>query len=287
MKASVLVDYAKAALADRWGYIWGTHGDLWTKAKQEQLEKTTDPDRESSRKYGKQWIGHYVTDCSGLIYEPCRKRGVSMPHGSNTMYLDYCKSKGKLISGKRQDGKPLLPGTAMFTYNTKTKKYGHVGLYIGDGLCIEAKGAQYGVVTSKPERWGYWGELKGIEYDGESESPEKQENPEKPAESAHPTLRRGSKGEYVTLLQTQLNNRGYDLGHFGVDGDYGRATEAAVKQFQKDWGLKEDGITGPETWKFLQSSPTNQLYRVTVYHLTKTQAEMLRSDYPNSSIASE
>lgn len=299
MKASVLVDYAKMCLADDYGYIWGTHGELWTQAKQEKLEKTTDPDRESSRKYGRKWIGHMVTDCSGMIYEPCRKAGVPMPHGSNTMYLRYCRAKGKLVNGKRQDGKPLLPGTAVFTYNSKTGKYGHVGLYIGDGLCIEAKGAQYGVVTSKPERWGYWGELKNIEYDGDSAGeaepvkpadPAKPAEPEKPAETTDlnpPTLKKGSKGEYVTLMQTLLNNRGYKLGSYGIDGSFGPATEAAVKQFQRDWGLKEDGIAGPETWKHLQNSPINQLYCVTIYHLTRTQAEKLKAEWPESSMTDE
>ena len=34
------------------GYIWGTAGDLWTEKRQQNIEKTTDADRESARKYG-------------------------------------------------------------------------------------------------------------------------------------------------------------------------------------------------------------------------------------------
>lgn len=286
MKATVLVDYAKEALANGWGYIWGTSGELWTADKQKALEKTTDQDRAMGRKYGSQWIGHYVTDCSGLIYRPCKQRGVAMPHGSHTMYVSYCSAKGKLVGGKRADGKQLRPGTAVFTYNSQTGRYGHVGVYIGDGLVIEAMGTRNGVTTSKITRWGFWGELKGLDY-GDGQGQQDQQPDPQPDPERRPTIRRGDKGEYVTLAQTLLNNRGYNLGASGIDGDFGRATEAAVKQFQRDWDLKQDGIVGPMTWKCLDSTPTNQLYSVTVYHLTKSQAGAIRAEWPDSSIAEE
>ena len=93
-----------------------------------------------------------------------------MYHGSNTMWDKYCTNKGELVSGKRDDGRELLPGTAVFTRNKDTGKRGHVGLYIGDGTVIEAAGTQEGVVTSKVTgKWTEWGELKGVEYDGGEE----------------------------------------------------------------------------------------------------------------------
>jgi peptidoglycan hydrolase-like protein with peptidoglycan-binding domain len=60
-----------------------------------------------------------------------------------------------------------------------------------------------------------------------------------------PTVRRGSKGEAVKGLQNALNQRG---SHVDVDGIFGPATESAVRQFQRDFGLAEDGIAGPDTW---------------------------------------
>jgi len=36
-----------------------------------------------------------------------------------------------------------------------------------------------------------------------------------------------------------------------VDGDFGNKTEAAVKKFQKENGLNDDGIVGPKTYKIL------------------------------------
>lgn len=41
----------------------------------------------------------------------------------------------------------------------------HVGLYIGGGKVIEAKGAKYGVVESCISEWGYASRLKNTEYD--------------------------------------------------------------------------------------------------------------------------
>lgn len=86
-----------------------------------------------------------------------------MYHGSNTMFKKYCTSTGELLGGKRTDGKELKPGTSVYKYN-KTEGYHHVGLYIGDGRVIEAKGTYYGVVESKISEWSHWGELKGVAY---------------------------------------------------------------------------------------------------------------------------
>lgn len=60
-------------------------------------------------------------------------------------------------------------------------------------------------------------------------------------------LSKGDKGKDVRELQAQLLTLGYDLGSYGADGDFGKATEKAVKKFQKDHGLQQDGIVGPQT----------------------------------------
>lgn len=59
------------------------------------------------------------------------------------------------------------------------------------------------------------------------------------------TIKRGCKGGAVERLQTWLNDMGYPL---NVDHDFGPATEAAVRQFQADYGLVADGIVGKQTW---------------------------------------
>lgn len=76
-------------------------------------------------------------------------------------------------------------------------------------------------------------------------------------------LIRGCKTAAVTKLQKDLRDRGFgeDLGEFGknkdgVDGKFGRYTEAAVKAFQRAAEqLKIDGIAGPNTMKVLRAVP--------------------------------
>ena len=46
-------------------------------------------------------------------------------------------------------------------------------------------------------------------------------------------------------MQTNLIRLGYDLGRWGADGDFGDATEAALKKFQSEHGLTADGEFGP------------------------------------------
>ena len=63
-----------------------------------------------------------------------------------------------------------------------------------------------------------------------------------------PLIKRGSKGDAVKKLQEILISNGYSCGSYGADGDFGSATENAVKAFQKDHGLTVDGIVGEKTW---------------------------------------
>jgi len=60
------------------------------------------------------------------------------------------------------------------------------------------------------------------------------------------SLKKGSKGEDVVRLQLKLIELGY-LSPGSNDGDFGSATETAVKAFQASNGLKEDGIAGKDT----------------------------------------
>ena len=62
----------------------------------------------------------------------------------------------------------------------------------------------------------------------------------------------GSSGKDVTTLQKRLISLGWMEGE--ADGEYGGATQAAVKAFQKREGLWDDGIAGPDTQAKLYSS---------------------------------
>ena len=252
IKAEALIAKFRQALDEHWGYIWGTAGEKWTAEKQKELEKTTDANRAQGRQYGSKWIGHRVADCSGLFSWAFRQLGGTIYHGSDTMYRKYCVNKGELSKGKRTDRGTLKPGTAVFVWNGSS--YSHVGLYAGNGIVIEAMSTLKGVTTTKVTagKWTHWGEVTGVDYAGDN-AELRMQNAELNAENRL-TIRRGSKGETVAEMQGILERLGYDLGSCGVDGDFGRMTEKAVKAFQKDHGLKTDGICGPKTWKELMKT---------------------------------
>lgn len=67
-----------------------------------------------------------------------------------------------------------------------------------------------------------------------------------------PTLRRGSSGYAVRVLQQDLIKFGYSPGP--ADGQFGPRTEQAVKGFQQDRNLHADGVVGPATWRALGRS---------------------------------
>ena len=313
ISTQALIVKFKYALDNDWGYIWGTAGIMWSAAKQQEkvnymvkkygsgwqdsAEAKLD-DYYSAARYGSKWIGHTVADCSGLFAWAFKQLGGHMYHGSNTMWNKYCTAKGELKNGRRTDGKELKPGTAIFTHKiTKDSSgrvikdiRGHVGLYIGDGWVIEASGTINGVIRSKItiSKWVEWGELKGVDYG--TADPDVITDPDDNMTLG--TIRKGDKGPVVKYAQQLLLDRGYKLPKYGADGDYGSETVAAVKAFQKDWGLKQDGIIGPKTWAMLKSSPEapaedRKLYKVTVRGLTREQAMELTGKYPGSNMEEE
>lgn len=67
------------------------------------------------------------------------------------------------------------------------------------------------------------------------------------------TVRRGCKGGAVRRLQTWLNDV-QGAGGIAEDGDFGPATDTAVRAFQQAQGLTADGIVGAKTWAALATA---------------------------------
>lgn len=311
MKASVFISWLLYCWTNAWGYIWGKCGILWTQKRQDDLtaKYNANPSGMSNYKmavlYGMRWIGHKVADCANLLRWAAKQSGDDGVHsGSNLIWGCDLSAKGALKDGKRTDGQPLKPGTFVFT-GASYDDHPHVGGYIGNGKVIEDAETKTGVIMSEitaktskgADKWAWWGERKGMVFDvKEGETILPAEDAEKPGENAPsapsepaddkqdtqtlPTLRRGDKGDAVRYLQTLLLERGYDLGKWGADGDFGSATEKAVKQFQKDWDLKQDGVCGKNTWATLLTTPGKKiLYTVTVSHLPESVADEIVNKY--------
>ena len=66
----------------------------------------------------------------------------------------------------------------------------------------------------------------------------------------------GSKGQKVKLIQEWLSIHGI---HLAIDGDFGPATDYAVRQFQKKKKLKVDGVVDSQTFERLTQPMSNSL----------------------------
>jgi peptidoglycan hydrolase-like protein with peptidoglycan-binding domain len=153
----------------------------------------------------------------------------------------------------------------------------HTGFGYNNETVECSNGVQH--FTTRNKKWTHW--AVPVCIDGDVPAPTPTPTDDKP------TLKRGSKGSYVTLAQTQLINKGYSLEPYGADGSFGKVTEAAVKAFQKAHGLAQDGIIGAGTWQALCGAEPAITYTVTIKGLTGAQAEALEQQYPNSTKTQE
>ncbi|MBA6439025.1 serine/threonine-protein kinase [Streptomyces sp. GMR22] len=62
------------------------------------------------------------------------------------------------------------------------------------------------------------------------------------------------KGDRVREVQCILKARGYNIGPYGVDGDFGDDTRLSVRDFQQAHHLRVDGIVGEDTWPALRGA---------------------------------
>ena len=158
-----IAERALIPLNEKWGYIWGKSGQIWTA---EAQAKAT---REMTIKYGSRWIGKRVCDCSGLVVWILSHYGIRVPHGSNSMYKNgYMSERGALPR--------VLPMGAL-VFKAKDDDMHHEGVYIGSGWVVEAYGTQKGVIKSTIDSgWTHYGLIKGVDYGStEDVKPQKEE----------------------------------------------------------------------------------------------------------------
>lgn len=298
-KAETVVLIAEACL--EWPYVWGAYGQECTVSQREYFMGRSaigEDDKELIRKRC-QVLNGSRSACTGCKYYPggartlifdCRgftrwvleQVGISLQGAGATSQWNNNSNWSEKGEIKNM---PAGAVCCVFKYDSSTGKMDHTGLAFGDGQIIHCSvEVKRGKVTDPG--WTHYAIPKGI--DGTMPEPVK------------PTIRRGSRGPYVTECQEDLIKCGYDVGPKGADGIFGKATEQAVKLFQGDHNgpdgkpLKVDGIVGQATWWALdqavgpQPEPGPvQLYTVTVPHLTQDQAEDLAAQYPGATVAEE
>lgn len=268
-----------------WAYVFGARGEECTPANRRRYYRDAHPTIKSKCKNfegtgscsGCKWFPNgkrtRFFDCRGFTYWVLLQvyGWKLMGTGATTQWnnADNWSAKGTI------DTMPKDTLCCLFKANGKTME--HTGFGLNNETVECSNGVQYQKTRAK--KWTHWGVPKCVEG-GEIPVPV-------PVPDVNPTLKRGSKGEYVTLLQTKLKQRGYDLGSCGIDGDFGRATEAAVKAFQRDNGLTADGVVGAKTWEALDKVSDTKLYTVHIPFLTKSKAEAIMAQYSGSWITHE
>lgn len=86
---------------------------------------------------------------------------------------------------------------------------------------------------------------------------------------ASPTLREGSHGHEVLVLQQALQKAGYKIKN--ADGVFGKDTERAVAEFQRDNKIKITGVVNNATWRALKNLPEKHPWGIDVPPPTEKQ----------------
>lgn len=291
-----------ALLCVGWPYIYGERGKnyctpavrraVWAKhsAEQPKLKEQCKNFEGTGSCSGCKWYPQNKRvrcfDCRGFTYWILLQIfGWELMGGGCTSQWnneDNWKEKGNVADGIPQDVIVCLFYYKKDKNGKRTSTLAHTGLYFNGETCECSSGVQHNSALDK--KWEVWGIPACV--DGDVPVPVPPE-PVPPEPDKKPTIRKGDSGPYVTLAQTELIQRGYDLGSYGADGKFGAKTEAAVKAFQRDWGLAVDGVIGPKTWAMLDSTPVKVLYSVTIPHMSLADAEALVKLYPGSTMNKE
>lgn len=280
------VAWKAALLCVGWAYVYGARGQYCTPANRRARYSDEHP---TIKTKCKNFNGSGSAGCDGCKWYPDSKytrffdcRGFTywiLKQVYNGWELEGAGATSQWNTEKNWRVKGTIDqmprDTLVCLFVKKGAKMEHTGFGFNDETVECSAGVQH--FTSRNKKWTHFGVPACIDGDIPGPDPE-----------YRPTLRRGDKGPYVTLAQTQLFTKGYDLGKCGIDGDFGKATEAAVKKFQTDSGLTADGIIGAATWKALESQePTGSLYTVTIPHLGKSKAEELIRHYDGAVMEEE
>lgn len=184
---------------------------------------------------GCKWNGVRCFDCRGFTRWLLAQAGVPLYGESVTTQWETASNWAA-----RGNIDTLPRGLVCCVFRPK-----HTGMYQGNGNIIHCSGTVKEEPLPGKPNWERWGVPAGLYTTDEL----RKAGLNVDADKNMPTLRRGNQGDEVADLQMLLNSKfGYEL---DVDGNFGKATETAVKDFQKKHGLTADGAVGRKTWAAL------------------------------------
>jgi hypothetical protein len=217
--------------------------------------------RDDSHGYDQQyrWGERGDYDCSSAVISSYKQAGVPLSCTyTGDMRQDMLRHGFQDVTGSvnRSNGSGMLPGDVLLN------EVHHTAMFVGDGLEVEASANENGgahggkpgdqtgrEILVRAYRSNYpWDCV--LRYVGNGE-PVPDVPTGKPYNFTVHTVRRGSKGADVLLLQRLLRGMSFrddDNVVLVRDGDFGEKTEQALKKFQKKYNLEVDGICGSKTW---------------------------------------
>lgn len=213
---------------------------------------------------------HYVGDWTGNVYHcvPDNRLCLQVGNGnSHVLGIELCHA-----TNKADFEKVWNVGVDWAVYMLKKKGWGVDRLLSHDDCRRKWGGTDHTDPIGYFKKYGKtWEQFKAAVKaklnSGTTPAPAPAPSvPSKPTTNANPykmpnwNLSKGSTGEGVKWLQWELKQRGYNLGSYGIDGDFGNMTDKAVRAFQRDSGLVVDGIVGSKTRQALMAS--RQYYTV-------------------------
>lgn len=158
-----LVTWAIRAEENKWGYVYGTYGNVLTFLRLDEKAMQYPDEVGSQREFiENKWLKKRTADCVGLIkgyawFNPTLSTIEIGTHGmpdisANTMY-EEATEKGTI------DTIPEIPGLAVW-------HDGHIGIYIGGGQVIQAASTQSGVIKNNltDTAWTHWLKIPHITY---------------------------------------------------------------------------------------------------------------------------
>ncbi len=249
--AAQLVQRCRDAAAKKTLYVYGGFGAPMTESSKNRALDAYAYNRKAARaeKISTATADTFGFDCSGLIkgllwgwdgdvshsFGGAAFKSNGVPDQNADTIIKGCEAVSEDFSSIEAGEAVWLPG--------------HIGIYIGDGLAVEASpkwadGVQ--ITACNCEKAGYhrrdWkkhGKLPYVTYEAQ-------------AVLSLPVLQRGSSGQQVQALQRLLFAMGYSIGSKNpIDGSFGPKVEKAIRTFQKARALPVTGRVDQSTWEAL------------------------------------
>ena len=133
------------------GYIYGATGWICSEARRKQQAAQYPEYAANILGVGAKWDGKQCFDCAQLSKFAANAGGLSLPSGATSQWnSNSWTTKGMLT------GIPSEPCLVFRQVNNGIMQ--HVGVYIGDGWCVDARGTTDGVIKSRFDsyKWSHF-----------------------------------------------------------------------------------------------------------------------------------